>query len=415
MPLMDRVILHIDMNNFYASVECLYNPELREVPMAVGGNPENRHGIVLAKNMKAKEYGVKTAEALWQARQKCPQIVFVKPHFDRYLKYSQAAKEIYSQYTDQVESFGLDECWLDVTGSTSLFGSGKEIAEEIRWRIKAELGLTVSIGVSFNKVFAKLGSDYKKPDAVTEFSRKNFKSSVWPISAGDMLYVGPSTLKNLEKYGIHTIGEIAQAPPERLQRLFGKSGGILWQFANGLDSSPVTCCDYKREIKSIGNSTTTPKDLENDEDVKLTLYVLSESVSERLRESGLSTTGIQLSIRDNQLHSYGHQCVLDFPVSDSDTIFKNAFRLYKEIYDGKPIRSIGVRAIKLASDDGVQLSLYQEEIRSRRRSQLENTVDMLRARYGRDSLVRGLFFADRSLSRVNPREEHTIHPVGYFK
>ena len=412
---MERSILHIDMNNFFASVECLYDPRLKDVPMAVGGSPESRHGIVLAKNMKAKAYGVQTAEALWQARQKCPNIVFVKPHFDRYKKYSDAARQIYLQYTDQVENFGLDECWLDVTGSRALFGTGEQIAEEIRNRIKDELGLTVSIGVSFNKIFAKLGSDYKKPDAVTVFSKENFRDKIWPIPAGDMLGVGPSTQEKLRKYGIHTIGQIAAMEPDRLGKLFGKMGYVLWQFAMGLDSSPVTCDGYEREIKSIGNSTTTPKDLVTDEDVRITLYVLCESVAERLRENGLSATGVQLELRNTHLERREHQRVVPFPICDSDSLFKTASSLYKEMHNRDPLRSIGVRAIKLTGDEGVQFSLYPEEARSRRRSELERTVDKLRERYGRDSLVRGVFFADPLLSKVNPRKDHTIHPVGFFK
>lgn len=412
---MERTVLHIDMNNFYASVECLYDPSLRDVPMAVGGSPESRHGIVLAKNLKAKAYGVQTAEALWQARQKCPGIVFVRPHFDRYKKYSDAARQIYLQYTDQVENFGLDECWLDVTGSRALFGTGEEIAHEIRRRIKDELGLTVSVGVSFNKIFAKLGSDFKKPDAVTVFAREDFRERVWPIAAGEMLGVGPSTREKLRKYGINTIGQIAAMEPDRLGKLFGKMGYVLWQFAMGLDSSPVTCDGYEREIKSIGNSTTTPKDLVTDEDVRITLYVLCESVAERLRENGLSATGVQLELRNTRLERREHQCVTAFPVCDSDSLFKTAFTLYKEMHNRDPLRSIGVRAIRLTDDEGVQFSLYPEEARSRRRSELERTVDALRERYGRDSLVRGVFFADPELSKVNPRKDHTIHPVGYFR
>ena len=252
---MDRVILHIDMNNFYASVETLYDPSLKDIPMAVGGDKERRHGIVLAKNMLAKAKGVKTAEALWEAERKCPGIKFVPPHFERYAKYSRLAKEIYMQYTDMVESFGLDECWLDVTGSRRLFGSGREIAEEIRARVKDELGLTVSIGVSFNKIFAKLGSDYKKPDAVTAFTRENFKELVWPLPAADLLFVGKSTQEALRKYGIYTIGDAAKADRKLLKRLFGKAGEQLSMYANGEDRSPVRRVNEHEEIKSIGNST----------------------------------------------------------------------------------------------------------------------------------------------------------------
>lgn len=401
----ERIILHIDMNNFYASVECLYRPELKDVPMAVGGDKDSRHGIVLAKNQAAKAKGVKTAEALWQAEKKCPGIVFVKPNFERYMRYSEAARAIYCQYTDEVENFGLDECWLDVTGSTRLFGSGRDIAEEIRERIKNELGLTVSIGVSFNKIFSKLGSDYKKPDAVTEFTKGNFKEYVWPLPAREMLNVGPATEKLLVKYGIKTIGDIARSEPKQLEKLLGRSGLALWHSAAGLDSSPVAKTGEEEEIKSIGNSTTTPRDLITDRDFKITLYSLSETVSHRLREKNLSATGIQLSIRSSDLETYSHQCVLDFPAADSDTLFKCAYRLYQEASNGKPVRSLGIRAIHLVPSAGNQFSLFKDEMLSRRRAELETTVDMLRERYGSDSLRRGILYVDKPLARIDAEHE----------
>ncbi len=410
----DRVILHVDMNNFYASVETLYNPSLKDIPMAVGGDKESRHGIVLAKNMLAKKAGVQTGEALWQAKQKCPDLEFCPAHYDRYKKYSSLARHIYMQYTDQVEAFGMDECWLDVTGSRMLFGGGMEIAEEIRERIKEELGLTVSIGVSWNKIFAKLGSDYKKPDAVTEFTRENYREKVWKLPVEDLLMVGRATERKLKKYGINTIGALANTDPNFLLKIFGKNGLVLSAFANGNDVSPVVTADFEREIKSIGNTATTPVDMTDDEDVKIMLYVLSESVAERLRENGLAATGVQISMRTADLYGYGCQCVTDFPVSDSESIFKFAFKLYKESGETRPLRNIGVRAIKLCEDVGSQCSLYPEERVSRRWAKLENTVEMLRDTYGRDSLVRGVFISNRALSRINPREDHTVHPVGFF-
>lgn len=410
----DRVILHVDMNNFYASVETLYDPSLKDIPMAVGGDKESRHGIVLAKNMLAKKAGVQTGEALWQAKQKCPNLEFVSAHYDRYKKYSSLARRIYMQYTDQVESFGMDECWLDVTGSRMIFGSGKEIAEEIRERIKDELGLTVSVGVSWNKIFAKLGSDYKKPDAVTEFTRENYREKVWQLPVEDLLMVGKATERKLKKYGINTIGALAEAKPEFLGKIFGKNGYMLSAFARGNDISPVITTDCKREIKSIGNTATTPVDMTCDEDVRIMLYVLSESVAERLRENGLAATGVQISMRTSDLYSFGHQCVTDFPVADSESIFNYAFRLYKECGDVGALRNIGVRAIKLCEDIGSQCSLYPEERTSRRWARLEKTVEMLRDTYGRDSLVRGVFMSNRALSSINPREDHTVHPVGFL-
>ena len=279
----DRIILHSDLNSFYASVECLYNPKIRDLPVAVCGDPAARHGIVLTKNQHAKKYGVTTGQPIWQAKQMCPKLIVVEPHYDLYLRFSKLAREIYYQYTNQIESFGIDEAWLDVTGSTKLFGCGVEIAEKIRKQIFAELGITVSIGVSFNKIFAKLGSDYKKPDAVTDFNRENYRDKVWPLPVADLLYVGNATDKKMRKFGISTIGKLAESDTRLLYSNFGKIGIMLQRFANGLDHTPVTVNDENSVIKSIGNSMTTSRDLVTLEDVWVTLLMLSESVATRLR------------------------------------------------------------------------------------------------------------------------------------
>ncbi len=387
---MDRVILHIDMNNFYASVETLYDPSLRDIPMAVGGDKEKRHGIVLAKNMLAKAMGVKTAEALWEAERKCPGIKFVPPHFERYSKYSRLAKEIYMQYTDQVESFGMDECWLDVTGSTRLFGSGREIAEEIRTRIKDELGLTVSIGVSFNKIFAKLGSDYKKPDAVTEFTRENFRELVWPLDASEMLFVGKSTQAALKKYGLYTIGDVARTDVKLLKRLFGKNGVQMHMYANGEDMSPVHSVQEQDEVKSVGNSTTAVHDLRDDGEIRAELYVLSENVARRMREKGVSGCNVQLYVRKYDLETYQRQKMLDVAVADSESIFQAAYSLYRENHTGESIRSIGVRVSSLVPLGTEQCSLFEDVSVGRRRQNLDSAVELLRGRYGDDIIFRGI-------------------------
>jgi len=320
----ERVILHCDMNNFYASVEAFYDPALREVPMAVGGDPEQRHGIVLAKNYIAKKYGVITGEALWQAKRKCPDIIFIYPHYDRYLKFSRLANALYEQYTDQVEPFGLDESWLDVTGSVHLFGSGREIANTLRQRIKEELGITASIGVSYNKIFSKLASDMKKPDATTEISTDNFKETVWPLPVSELLYIGSATKKKLHGYGIHTIGQLAKTDCRTLEYWFGKIGVMLWSFANGIDNSTVSNIAAKSLIKSIGNSTTTPRDLVTDDDIKITIYMLAESVAARLREHGFLCRTVQLSVRDNQLFVLERQQTLRSPACVSSVIAEAA-------------------------------------------------------------------------------------------
>ena len=280
---MNRTILHSDCNCFYASVELLHHPELRGKPVAVGGDPEARHGIVLTADYTAKRYGVKTGMALWQAKQVCPDITFLPPRMDLYLRFSRMAQEIYADYTDKREPYGIDESWLDVTDSATLKGDGFHIAQEISSRMKKELGITVSVGVSFNKIFAKLGSDYKKPDAITTMYEDEFQRKAWCLPVSDLLYVGNATNKKLYSMGIRTIGDLAESDETLLVRKLGKMGSILWAFANGYDESPVKLENTSAPVKSVGNSTTTPKDMETDEDVKIVLYILAESVAARLR------------------------------------------------------------------------------------------------------------------------------------
>ncbi len=335
---MDRVILHSDCNCFYASVEMLHQPRLWDIPMAVGGDPEARHGIILTANYIAKRRGVKTGMALWQARQVCPDITFVPPRMDLYIRFSRIIRQIYSEYSDLVEPFGLDEAWIDVTASTGIKGDGKKIAEEINARIKKEVGITVSVGVSWNKIYAKLGSDYKKPDAVTEFSRANYRDIVFPLPVEDLLYVGRATKRKLYNLGITTIGELAETDPELLRRVFGKFGLMLSVFARGQDATPVSLEHTNAPIKSIGNSTTTPRDLTNDEDVSLVMYLLSESVASRCRENGFVGQVIEIYVRDNELFSCGRQRKIDTPTNISEEIHRVAMELFHEVYHWqKPI------------------------------------------------------------------------------
>lgn len=298
---MNRTILHSDCNCFYASVELLHHPELRGKPVAVGGDPEARHGIVLTADYTAKRYGVKTGMALWQAKQVCPDITFLPPRMDLYLRFSRMAQEIYADYTDKREPYGIDESWLDVTDSATLKGDGFHIAQEISSRMKKELGITVSVGVSFNKIFAKLGSDYKKPDAITTMYEDEFQRKAWCLPVSDLLYVGNATNKKLYSMGIRTIGDLAESDETLLVRKLGKMGSILWAFANGYDESPVKLENTSAPVKSVGNSTTTPKDMETDEDVKIVLYILAESVAARLRENGFRCRTVEISVRDKEL------------------------------------------------------------------------------------------------------------------
>ena len=412
---MERVILHSDLNNFYASVECLYNPKLRGKPVAVAGDPEHRHGIVLAKNYEAKAFGVATGDPLWMARKKCPHILFTPPHYDLYMRYSEMARNIYSEYTDLVESFGLDECWLDVSGSTGLFGSGQKIADELRRRIHFELGVTASVGVSFNRVFAKLGSDMKKPDATTVIDSTHFRDIIWPLPVSDLLYVGKATTRKLAGYGIRTIGDLAQTDTNFLNRLLGKNGLMLWLFANGRDTSEVSGFGSKGIVKTIGNSTTAPRDLVSDEDIKIPLYVLSESVAERLRACDFLCRTVQISIRDNRLQSCERQGRLSVPSCTAKDIFDRAFSLYKENRPEHPVRSLGVRACNLMVQEVQQLSLYQEAVTQQKQEELERTVDGIRKRFGHLSLQRGLMLTDPALSALDPVNDHVIHPEAFLK
>ena len=414
---MERVILHSDMNNCYASIELLYRPELRGKPVAVGGDPEARHGIVLAKDQIAKKAGVKTGMALWQARQVCPDIVFVPPRMDLYLKFSRLAHEIYGEYTDKQEAFGIDESWLDITESCSIKGDGMTVANQISRRIKKELGITVSIGVSWNKIFAKLGSDYKKSDAITEISRENYKEIVWPLKAEELLYVGRATKRKLNQYGIRTIGELATADRKFLHRTLGKMGVVLSVFANGDDQTPVSYEDEHAPIKSIGNSTTTPRDLENETDVSIIVYLLAESVSARLRENHFVGDVIEISVRDNELHSFARQRKVSMPTNITSEIGSYAMQIFKENYNwNKPIRSIGVRVADLMTDTvPVQLDLFNNQEHRERQHKMDLAVDEIRRRFGYYSIQRGMMYQDRRLSSVNAKDDHTVHPHGYME
>lgn len=412
-----RTILHVDLNNFYASVECLYNPALRNKAVAVAGDPANRHGIILAKNMPAKKMGVKTGEAIWQAKEKVPDLICVPPHYDKYLRFSRAARKIYYRYTNQVESFGIDEAWLDVTGSENLFGSGTDIAEKIRRTMKDELGLTVSIGVSWNKIFSKFGSDYKKLDAVTCITQNNYKDIVWPLPVSELLYVGKATAYKLNRRAIFTIGDLAARDPALLKLTLGKWGLILSDFARGLDSSPVRTIDERSAIKSIGNGVTTPRDITNADDAKLVFICLAESVAARLRENGLKCTGVEITLRDNTLYTVCRQMQLPCPTCYSEDIINAAMQLLYRNYDfytGKHLRSLGVRGINLVTADaGIQLDLFREDELDKK-EKLAKTVDQLRYRFGHNAVLRAATLLDDSL-RINPKYDHVIHPYSYFR
>jgi len=377
-----RAVLHCDINNFYASVECLSHPEYRDVPMAVCGDRDKRHGIVLAKNMHAKLMGVKTGEKISDALNKCPDLKIASPHADEYLDFSHAANDIYKRYTNMIEPFGLDESWLDITASTSHFNDSKKIADSIRETIKFELGVTLSIGVSFNKVFAKLGSDMKKPDAITIISPDNYKEVVWPLDIKELLYVGPATKRHLYKMGLHTIGDVAACSPEYLEEYLGKHGRTIHRFAAGLENSPVMPADFHDTVKSVGNSITTPHDITDIQYAKQIIYMLCEKVGQRMREQELCGSILQISIKTTDLKTTEHQYTLAEPVCTTGIIARTALELLDECWDhSTPLRALGVRMCNVESASQYrQRTLFSSQID--REESLDRCLDVLRCRFG---------------------------------
>ena len=391
----DRVIFHCDLNCFFASVELLDKPALREVPVAVCGDPASRHGIILAKNEPAKRRGVQTAETVWQARQKCPNLILLPPHHGLYAQYSRRINTIYGQYTDLVEPFGIDESWLDVTGSLHLFGGdARQLADDIRARLRQEVGLTISVGVSFNKVFAKLGSDYKKPDATTVISRENWRDIVWPLPVGDLLFVGRAARRTLGQYGVETIGQLAACKPEMLEQLMGKMGVQLYRYANGLDDAPVRPQHQREPVKSVGNRTTFPENLTRWEEIRSGLQLLSDSVAGRLRKEGLYCGGVAVAVKDAQFRTVSRQMRLGTPTHLMRDIFEAAQELTRRIWKTPtPVRLLSVTALYItdSADSYQQLDLLAGDapLRDQRQEQLESAMDTIRGKYGRDAITFG--------------------------
>lgn len=384
---MTRTILHSDMNNCYASIERKLNPSLVGKRLVVCGSVEDRHSIVLAKSYEAKAFGVKTGDSLFEAKMKCPGLVAVKPHYDEYFKFSKLAHKIYYSYTNQVEPFGLDECWLDVTGSKKLFGSGESIAHEIKERIKKELGITVSIGVSYNKIFAKLGSDLKKPDAVTVISKNDFKEIVWPLSTDAIIGIGSKTKKKLMYMNINTLGKLAKADVNLLKRKLGIRGLYLWQYANGYDTSEV--CDYyhRDRIKSISRGVTTKADLNSYDEVKKIFEELAIEVSKKLIEEDLKAGGVRITIRDKNLDYVSFQKVFTETSISALRLNDKAMELFKDRYDFKEaIRSLTISAINLTKNTKTeQLSLFAPK-KVIKDDRLEKVFNEIREKFGSDKI-----------------------------
>ena len=413
---MERVILHCDANAFYASVECLYTPSIRHRPVAVCGSVEERHGIVLTKNQIARQFGVQTGEAIWQAQQKCPDLICVPPDYGLYIRFSKRMRRIYEEYSDRVESFGLDEAWIDLSNPGLTIRDGERIAHEIRLRVKRELGITVSVGVSFNKIFAKLGSDMKKPDAVTVISQDSFRDMVWPLPVGDLLFVGPATRRKLADMNVRTIGDLARFDAECLRGRLGKPGLVLKAYAAGLDRSPVMPADARIAIQSVGNSATPPHDLQTPADARCLCYLLAESVAARLRQEGLRARCISLSVRSAKLVTRSCQQTLPRATNLTGEIAQTAVRLFDGRFAGGfPYRSAGLSCSALTPDDApVQLDFLGDEARRIKTERLESAIDGLRRRFGHQIVRRAVVLADGQYAQLNPREEHTVHPVPFY-
>ena len=409
----DRTILHCDCNSFYASVETLLYPTLADGPSAVCGDPESRHGIILAKNEKAKAFGVQTAETIWQAKRKCPDLRLVAPHRSEYVKYSRKCNELYLQYTDLVDPFGIDESFLDVTGSMHLFGTGEQIADELRRRMREEVGLTISVGVSFNRAFAKLGSDYKKPDGTTVFSRGNYRDKVWPLPVNTLLYVGKRAADRLARLGVHTIGDLAACDPAFVHHIFGKMGDTLLRYARGEDDEPVRSFYAEREVKSVGNSMTFAHNLLGEEECRLGLTALCDNVGRRLRKRGLVCQTVQLGIRDPEFRNRSRQTTLERPTNSTRALIETSMALLRTHWQmDKPVRLLSVTAANLLPENQSceQLSLFEPADAVQRRDRqrkLDQTVDALRQRFGDQSVV----FA-HSVKKKDENKENTQNKPG---
>ncbi len=412
---MDRVIFHCDLNSFYASVELLSHPELRHLPVAVCGDPASRHGIILAKNEPAKAFQVKTAETIWQAKKKCPDLVLLPAHHGLYRDFSRKVNSLYQEYTDLVEPFGIDESWLDVTGTLHLFGGdARTLADHLREEIRGRFGLTISVGVSFNKVFAKLGSDYKKPDATTVITRENFKRMVWPLPVTDLLYVGRAASQTFQQFGIRTIGDLAAFNRNQLFQLLGKNGAQLHDFASGEDRSPVAPAGQYTPPKSIGNGYTFPKNLQGREEIKAGIAQLADQVAVRLRRHTMKCQGISLSIRDPDFRDISRQMRLDPPTDLARELTQAAVELADSCWNmSNPVRALTVTAIYLISADeaGAQLDLFaaEQDAKRRRLERLEGTLDVIRAKYGPGAI------ASASTPRDPGQERHAPPPGGTYR
>lgn len=386
---MDRQILHIDMNNCFASIEMKLRPDLKGIPLVVSASKDGKHGIVLAKSEEAKIFNIKTAEPIWMAKKKCKDLKIVEPHYDEYKKHSIWAREIYYSYTNQVEPFSLDEAWLDITGSTKLFGTPLEIANTIRQRIKEELGITVSVGLSFNKIFAKLASDVARPDSVNEIRKDNFKEIVWPMKISNMMGIGQSSVKKLNEEGIFYLGDIAKTKKEELEKILGSHGERIWEQVNGLDKSEVKDFYHLDPIKSISHGRTFIENLDSKEEIRYVFHRLAQKVSRRLIEENLEAMGVQISVKDKDLKQESFQKTLDCSSFSSIVLRDTALDLFENYKWDKPIRFLEVRAINLTKDSNVQTNFLTDFNDEDKKSKLDKAIYNLQNNFGKDMVKLG--------------------------
>lgn len=409
----ERAILHSDLNCFFASVETVLNPEYAGKAIAVCGSTEDRHGIVLAKSEPARRAGVKTGMVNWQAKQLCPDLLIVKPDYEYYTKFSALVRNIYCRYTDLVESYGLDECWLDVTGS-KIYGSPVDIAESIRRTIKEELGLTVSIGVSYNKVFAKLGSDMKKPDAITVINRENFREKIWGHNVSELIYVGRSTCRKLNEHGIFTIGELALSSPDMLRHLLGVNGEQLWHYARGEDTSRVMHKDFVFPAKSIGHGITCNADLVNEDEVWRVMLELSQDLGHRLRVHHLAASGVQITVKSSDLKVSQYQCPIPIQTQSPYEIASHARRLFASYDWNKDVRAVSVRAIGLVPEGRpFQTDIFNDLSRFDKQKNIDDAVDRIRNRFGKKVVISASLMGNIKVPAHSDRE--SIMPGMMYK
>lgn len=395
---MERVILHSDLNSFYASVECCLNPAIKELPVAVCGDIEKRHGIILASNQLAKKSGIKTGSAIWEAKKLCPNLHLVQAEHGHYKQFSDAMRNIYRRYTDRIESFGIDECWLDVTESIKLFGSGKKIADEIRAAAKTELGITASVGVSYNKIFAKLGSDMRKPDYTTVIGKEDLEELVFPLPVRSLLMVGKKFEKKFNSVGIRTIGDLAKTDVRVLKKRYGKMGEYLWKYANGLDDSPVGMDGESETVKSVSNGRTAFRDLCTLQDVEIAVTVMAESVAKRLKDQGLKGSTVGLFLRDYELKYWGMQIALEKPTFLESEIIEKSMEIFKDYDFKKPLRSVTVRVANLVpAEEVVIFDLFGEEENRIKQEKLERARDSIQEKYGQKAIAKAVVLSDPEL------------------